>query len=550
MSGIFISYARSTEAEAQRIEEALRRLGHEVWRDDQIGAHQAFGKVLEERLAAAKAVLVLWSADAAASEWVRSEASRARAMGKLVQLTLDRSPLPMPFDQIQCADLSGWNGAPETSGWRKVIASIGELIGAGATGGAAPRTTSSPILPGKPSIAVLPFANLSGDPKQDYFADGMVEEIASALSRFKSLFVIAGRSGLSFKGQGTSSQDAAGTLGVRYVLEGSVRKAGGRVRVAVKLIDGESGAQVWSDRFDDTLEDVFALQDRVAQAVAGVIAPAVREAETRRAISRPTSNPTSYDLFLRGFARYRAFTKDDLVAAIALFEAAIALDPEFAEAMAFSATCHALISTFGWAEDSESHRTETVQQIRRAIERAGDDSDALAMAASAALLGGDITASGALAARAVALNPGSSIARSANAWGRLVRGEISDALTECETALHLDPLSSDRPFYLGTQGAALVGLGRFEEALGALNESRRLRSDWPLTHFLAAVCEGWIGDGPAASEALAAYRAVTPVPISVFLDLMPWPETYLASLRNGLARAEGYGPSDPGGADV
>ena len=212
MSDIFISYAREREAEASRVAEALRALGYAVWRDDEIPAHRVFGEVLEERLAAAKVVLVLWSAEAARSEWVRSEASRARAMGKLVQLTLDKSPLPMPFEQIQCANLVGWGGEADAAGWLKVVASIGDLANAGAPAPSieAPR---DPPLPSKPSIALLPFANLSGDPEQDYFADGMVEEIARALSRVKSLFVIGGGSSLSFKAKTTTPREAARTWG-------------------------------------------------------------------------------------------------------------------------------------------------------------------------------------------------------------------------------------------------------------------------------------------------------------------------------------------------
>jgi adenylate cyclase len=290
MSHIFISYARETQAQAHQVAEALRALGHEVWRDDEIPAHRMFGEMIEERLAAAKVVLVLWSAEAAKSEWVRSEASRARAMGKLVQLTLDKSPLPMPFDQIQCANLVGWSGEADAPGWRKIVDSIGELA-SGEAQALRKETTPDPPLPSKPSIALLPFTNLSGDPEQDYFADGMVEEIARALSRVKSLFVIGGGSSLSFKAKATTPREAARILGVRYVLEGSVRKSGGRVRIAVKLVDGTDGAQIWADRFEDTLEDVFALQDRVALSVAGIIEPAVRAADVRRGREPPDRRP-------------------------------------------------------------------------------------------------------------------------------------------------------------------------------------------------------------------------------------------------------------------
>ena len=233
MLDIFVSYARSTAHHAQAVAEALRALGYRVWLDDELPAHRAYADVIEERLRAAKAVVVIWSAEAAKSQWVQSEADRAREEDKLVQLTVDGARLPMPFDRIQCADLAGWTGDPEAPGWRKVAASVAELIGGAGVAAAPVMAPPPPSLPSKPSIVVLPFANLSGDAEQDYFADGMVEEIVAALTRIRSIFVIASGSGLSFKGKGVSAQEAARQLGVRYVLEGSVRKSAGTVRIVV-----------------------------------------------------------------------------------------------------------------------------------------------------------------------------------------------------------------------------------------------------------------------------------------------------------------------------
>src|SRR5579871_6751756 len=248
MSDVFISYARSTARQAQQVAEGLRSLGCSVWLDDALPAHRAYTDVIEERLKAAKAVVVVWSTEAAKSHWVRAEANTALEAGTLVQLSVDGAMPPMPFGQIQCADLAGWSGDAGAPGWRKVVDSVAELVG-GAAAAVASVTTEPLARPSRPSIAVLPFANLSGDPEQAYFADGMVTEITNALSRFKSLFVIASSSALTFKGKGVGAQDAASQLGVRYVLEGSVRKAGSRVRIAVQLIDASDGAQIWTDRF-------------------------------------------------------------------------------------------------------------------------------------------------------------------------------------------------------------------------------------------------------------------------------------------------------------
>jgi adenylate cyclase len=316
MSQIFISYARSTEAKAKQIAEALRALGYEVWRDDELPAHRAYAEVIEQRLKAAKAVVVIWSADAVKSQWVFSEANRAREDGKLVQLSLDAMRPPMPFDAIECADLSGWTGDLDTPGWRKVVASVADL--AERTGvvvkpaEAAQSLSAVPTLPNKPSLAVMPFSDMTGTSDQDYFVDGMMEEIAAALSRFRSLFVIASGSTMSFKGRAVSPQEVGRLLGVRYVLEGSVRKAASRVRINVKLVDAADGAQIWGERFEDTIEDIFALQDKVALSVAGVLEPALREAEIKRVALRPPTHLGAYDLYLRAQAVLRTYVWSDI----------------------------------------------------------------------------------------------------------------------------------------------------------------------------------------------------------------------------------------------
>jgi adenylate cyclase len=195
-------------------------------------------------------------------------------------------------------------------------------------------------LPEKPSIAVLPFANMSGDPEQEYFADGMVEEIITALSRIRWLFVIARNSSFSYKGQSPDVRQVGRELGVRYVLEGSVRKAGNRVRITGQLIDAIAGTHLWADRFEGSLEDVFELQDKVAISVAGVIEPALQAAETARSAARPTNDLTAYDLYLRALAAYYPITKEGLVEALGLLERAIAIDPRYGPALSWAAMCH------------------------------------------------------------------------------------------------------------------------------------------------------------------------------------------------------------------
>ena len=454
MSDIVISYARETEAEAICIVEALRALGYGVWRDDEIPAHRSFGPAIEERLAAAKVVLVLWSAEAAKSEWVRSEASRARGMGKLVQLTLDKSPLPIPFDQIQCANLVGWGAEADTPGWRKVVASIGDLTSERAT-------TSSPIterpqalLPSKPSIAVMPFANLSRDPEQDYFADGMVVEVITALSRFPSLFVTAGR------------ERVAGELGVRYRLEGSVRKAGKRVRIAVQLIEASDGAQLWAERFDGTLEDVFALQDTVANAVASQIEPTIQVAEIRRANARPTQDLNAHDLYLRAQPFLQRYDKEALNHGLDLLDQAVMRDPMYGLALATAAAIRATRAWLGWSDDPVEDRRIALDHRARALRSAPDDPDVLPYTALAARWAGiDRAVAEAGAERALARNPGSATAWWVIGIMHAYGGKPDAALAELETSLRLDPRSGWRPVILDGISIALFSLRRFDEVI-------------------------------------------------------------------------------------
>ena len=201
-----------------------------------------------------------------------------------------------------------------------------------------PRAVHSPPMPDKPSIAVLPFENMSGDPEQEYFVDGMVEEIITALSRIRWLLVIARNSSFTYKGQAVDVRQVGRELGVRYVLEGSVRKAGDRVRISAQLIDAGSGAHLWADRFDGSLEEIFELQDRVASSVAGVIEPALQAAEAARSAGRPTADLTAYDLYLRAHAMIWSSARQ-ISEALPLLEQAIARDPCYGPALAWAAYC-------------------------------------------------------------------------------------------------------------------------------------------------------------------------------------------------------------------
>jgi TolB-like protein/class 3 adenylate cyclase len=300
--------------------------------------------------------------------------------------------------------------------------------------------TAALPLPDKPSIAVLPFTNMSGDPEQDYFADGMVEEIITALSRIRWLFVIARNSSFTYKGQAVDVKQVGRDLGVRYVLEGSVRKSGGRVRITAQLIDALSGTHLWADRFEGSLEDVFDLQDKVASSVAGVIEPALQAAEMRRSAARPTTDLSAYDLYLRALVAFFPITKERIVEALGLFEQAIAIDRHYGPALSWAAICHRRLVEDGWADEPETCRRTAMDLARQALDVGENDPGVLANAAFVlAYFGEEIDPMIGLVHRALALNP--SFARGWYLSGiiRLWASQPDLAIGHLETSLRLSP---------------------------------------------------------------------------------------------------------------
>ena len=295
-------------------------------------------------------------------------------------------------------------------------------------------------LPDKPSIAVLPFQNMSGDPDQDYFADGMVEEIITALSRIRWLFVIARNSSFTYKGQSVDVKQVGRELGVRYVLEGSVRKAGGRVRITAQLIEAESGAHLWADRFDGSLEDVFELQDKIAISVAGVIEPALQAAEMRRSAARPTTDLTAYDLYLRALAVLFPITKERVFEVLALLEQAIAIDRHYGPALARAAVCQYQLVNYGLAEEPETTRRKAIDLARQAVEVGENDPRILADSANVlAMFGEDIGAMIELVDRALTLNPSYARGWFVSGLLRVFAGQHDVAIEHVETSLRLSP---------------------------------------------------------------------------------------------------------------
>jgi adenylate cyclase len=387
-------------------------------------------------------------------------------------------------------------------------------------------------LPDKPSIAVLPFANLSGDPEQEYFADGMVEEIITALSRIRWLFVIARNSSFTYKGQAVDVKQVGRELGVRYVLEGSVRKSGGRVRITAQLIDALSGTHLWADRFEGPLEDVFELQDKVASSVAGVIEPTLQAAETARSVARPTDDLTAYDLYLRGSAMFRSSARQ-APEALRLMEQAIVRDPCYGPALVWAAvSCQRLLFD-GRSEDPAADRRKGDDFARRALEVAGDDPGVLANAALAlAYFGEDIGAMKALVDRALALNP--NFARGWHISGilSLWAGQLDTAIEHVNGALRLSPRARVGSS-LAAIGAAYFFARRFHEAVPKLLLA--IQDDPNFSHpyqFLAA-CYAHMGRLVDARAIVERLRAITSVVISdvSYQRNAEYRELFLSGLR-------------------
>jgi adenylate cyclase len=398
MSDVFVSYARQDEPHAKRVVEALRSLGYDVWRDDELPVHRPYSEVIEERLTSAKAVLVLWSAAAIGSQWVRAEAEAGRARGALIQCTLDGELPPLPFNQIQCAELEGWDGRKDVPGWTKLAESVAALVGS-------KPQKQRPLRRVRTSICVLPFQNMSGDPEQEYFSDGISEDITTDLSKISALEVIARNTAFTLKGQAVDVCEVAEKFNVTHVLEGSVRKVGGRVRVTAQLIDGSSGGHVWGERYDRDLTDIFAIQDEISKAIVDALKVRLLPEEERAIGNHGTTNSSAYNLYLMArqcwiigdFGDQRREKK-----VIRICKRAVEIDPNYPQAWAL----------MGLAQANLRHGFSGYEDL--------DDGSAAAD-------------------RALKLDPQIAEAHLPKAWQLAEKGRHDEANAEIATALRLAP---------------------------------------------------------------------------------------------------------------
>jgi TolB-like protein/class 3 adenylate cyclase len=429
-----------------------------------------------------------------------------------------RGKVDIAFDDMGSQTLK--NIAEPMRAWRGRIAD---------EAGSAVQTGSSPVeqalaLPNKPSVAVLPFTNMSGDPEQEYFADGMAEDIITALSRFKALFVIAGNSSFTYKGRSVDVKQVGRELGVRYVLEGSVRKAADRVRITGQLVDAATWAHLWAERFDGGLGDVFDLQDRVTESVVGAIAPVVEKAEIERAKRKPTESLDAYALYLRGLAKFYQFAgRQANDEALRLFNSAIELDPDFAAAYGRAANCHVWAKVNSWFSDTPNDIAEVTRLAQRAVEVGKDDAIALAAAGWAlAHIVRDLELGAALIDRALVLNSNLAEAWNFGGWVKTFLGEPETALERFARAMRLSPLD---PRLIGMRAGtahAHFFLGRYDEAASWAAMALQDNPDYQPGLRIATASNAMAGRPEQAHKAVARLRQLNPtLRLSTLKDSLP-----------------------------
>jgi TolB-like protein len=376
MADIFLSYCRQDHATAAHFAESLRQEGFEVWWDQSLNPGEAFDQVTEKALSEARAVVVLWSTKSVESRWVRAEATQAQANGCLVPVMIEPCKRPIMFELTQTADLSGWNRDASDPRWR----SFAEALRRG-TGKAA--QASAPVAPAaasgvedmfeRPALAVLPFANMSGDAEQEYFVDGITQDIVSALSYWRWFPVIARNSTLAYKQKAADPVQIGSKIGAKYLLDGSVRKAGDRIRIAAQLIDASSGHQLWSQRYDRSLTDIFDIQDEITASIVASLEPELHRAEQQRAMRKRPQDLGAWDCCHRALAHQWRYNAADYRDAIGFARRAIELDPTSSYAHSMLANCLFEQAMAGWSADTVADFRESFEAASTAVEL--DDGD-------------------------------------------------------------------------------------------------------------------------------------------------------------------------------
>ena len=453
MAKIFLSYAREDVDAAKQLAGCIASAGHEVWWDRHIQGGSRFTNEIDRALKDAEAVVVLWSGASVESAWVQDEAAEGRDTGRLVPVALSGCRPPLGFRQFHTIELGQWDGRGDPQSLSEVMAAIGKTASASST--AASDATPAPTgRAHKASVCVLPFVNMSGDPEQEYFSDGITEDIITDLSKISSLSVVARNTAFTFKGRSLDVKEVAQSLGVSHVLEGSVRKAGSRVRITAQLIDGAAGDHLWADRFDRELTDIFAIQDEISKAIVAALQLKLLPEEKKAIETRGTQSVEAYNLYLMARQQwvtgdYSDARRDETIARICM--QALSFDPDYAQALALMALAQS--------------------QLRLMH---GKDVDALPTAE-----------------RALAINPDIAEAHCVKAQLLEEQGKHDDANAEMEEALRLDPESWE----VNREAARLMfRRGRIKESIPLFEKAASLmQSDWH-NPMMLTTCYQSVGD--------------------------------------------------------
>jgi len=522
MPDIFLSYNREDQTTARRFAEAFQAAGFDVWWDTTLRAGEAYDEVTEAALNEARAVVVLWSPRSAASRWVRAEATQADRNKTLVPVTIEACKRPIMFELTQTADLSHWQGEPADKAWLALLEDVKRFVERGAfEPQVTPAMATSPVVaasPAKLSICVLPFANMSNDADQEYFADGISEDIITDLSKVSALSVTSRNTAFTFKGKHVDLKQVARQLGVTNVLEGSVRKAGNRVRITAQLIAGASDDHVWAERYDRDLDDIFALQDEISEAVVTALKLKLFPEEKKAIEDRGTTNVEAYDLYLRARALARTYSPAEILRAIEVYRQALALDPDFAPAWAglARALSRAIVNAAG-------DRTQALKDREEAFSRA------LALAPDAwstqLSLAGQLTTqrawtSAELAyARTRELAPASEPSVLSGLGYFLAEvGRSRESVGLVRSALRAEPLSLEASIIVQIM---LDNVSEHAEAQAEYERSKDLAGDRAIAEWWALKRCWWRGDDAArVRQQFVRYLSYESLILPVFRDLV------------------------------
>jgi adenylate cyclase len=493
MADVFISYAREDADTARRFAHAFQGAGLSVWWDDALRSGEVFDESIERALREARAVVVLWSANSVASRWVRAEATLADRNRTLVPVMIEACQRPIIFELTQTADLTRWLGEVSDKAWQGLVADVRRLVDAQAaprapSEAAGPDADAGPA-PGKahatkPGVVILPFVNMSGDPEQEYFSDGVTEDIITDLGRVSSLSVASRNSSFSYKGKTVSPVQIARALKVTHVLEGSVRKSGNRVRITAQLLEAVTDTQVWAERYDRTLDDIFAIQDDISKAIVAALKLKLLPEERAAIEQRSTTNSEAYELYLmaRGFQRKGSERLKPVI--VRICRRVVELDPAFAKGWALMSLAESELSQRGIAGYSTASAQASAERAIAADPNVAEGHAALAEA----LLRGMLERSQADRAleTALRLDPNCFEAHTVAGATAIGRREYDRAITHLERAIALDP---DAYWPAGMVVQAYEALGERDATIAA--ERRAL-----------ACCEKILADEPDHSGAL------------------------------------------------